>query len=299
MTKADSIYKHPEVPAHYEGGIHKLGAYISDKMMENAEIYPCEHIHIVAMFTVEKNGEITNVRIHENFSSVSNHTLNKILYGMPKWKCAIDKGHEVRSYSSINLRFRFDLSNEVFEKKKRMRDSLQNSRPIEAHRETSIRKGVTSIGKHAFWGCDYLRNISIPQSVTSVDDGAFEDCTCLKKVILPKSVATIGINAFSGCKQLSRIDIPKGIVDIPDGMLFACSNLTKVVIPEGVENIGCDAFCKCSGLKSVTLPFSLERIDESAFRGCPKLERIIIPKGSRQKIENILDIKFHHLLVEQ
>ena len=65
MTKADSIYKHPEVPAHYEGGIHKLGAYISDKMMENAEIYPGEHIHIVAMFTVEKNGELSIYTINK------------------------------------------------------------------------------------------------------------------------------------------------------------------------------------------------------------------------------------------
>ena len=38
----------------------------------------------------------------------------------------------------------------------------------------TIEEGVTSIGYHAFYGCDGLTNIVIPEGVTSIGQAAFK-----------------------------------------------------------------------------------------------------------------------------
>lgn len=56
--------------------------------------------------------------------------------------------------------------------------------------------GVTEIGKQAFWGCVYLKEVYIPNSVTTIQDSAFGEVNC--SLTLPESVTTIGYSAFAG-----------------------------------------------------------------------------------------------------
>ena len=46
-----------------------------------------------------------------------------------------------------------------------------------AIKKVVINNGVTSIGSHAFSGCQNLENITIPNSVTSIGSSAFYGCT--------------------------------------------------------------------------------------------------------------------------
>ena len=63
-----------------------------------------------------------------------------------------------------------------------------------------IPSSVTSIGDHAFSGCDSLSEIVIPSSVTSIGKGAFLWCSSLSEIVIPSSVTSIGDSAFYKCK---------------------------------------------------------------------------------------------------
>ena len=50
-------------------------------------------------------------------------------------------------------------------------------------KNTIIPNGVTTIGEHAFSGCDGLTSVTIPNSVTSIGKGAFYGCNGLKTIV--------------------------------------------------------------------------------------------------------------------
>ncbi len=87
---------------------------------------------------------------------------------------------------------------------------------------------VTTIGYHAFYGCERLASITIPNSVSSIANGAFAYCT-----------------------SLTSITIPKGVTVMGDGVFYCCESLTNVTIPDSVTSIGYDAFDNCTSLTSV------------------------------------------------
>ena len=63
----------------------------------------------------------------------------------------------------------------------------------------TIPNSVTTIGEHAFSGCDSLTSINIPNSVTTIGKFAFSDCASLVNINIPNSVTTIGKCAFYIC----------------------------------------------------------------------------------------------------
>ena len=101
---------------------------------------------------------------------------------------------------------------------------------------TVIPNSVTSIGAHAFEGCD-LTSITIPNSVTSIGGSAFYECSGLTSVNIPNSVISLGYGAFA-----------------------FCGNLTSVTIGNSVTSIGFHAFQSCNALSLV-----ISKIDNPSF----------------------------------
>ena len=145
--------------------------------------------------------------------------------------------------------------------------------------EIVIPSSVTSIGDHAFSGCDSLSEIVIPSSVTSIGKGAFLWCSSLSEIVIPSSVTSIGDSAFSVCHSLSEIVIPSSVTSIGKGAFSRCSSLSEIVIPSSVTSIGDSAFSICSSLSKIVIPSSITSIGKGAFSGCSSLSEIVIPSS--------------------
>ena len=87
-----------------------------------------------------------------------------------------------------------------------------SNRLVAGCKNTVIPNSVTSIGGHAFSGCDGLISVTIPNSVTSIGYQAFSFCSDLTSVTIGKSVTSIEASAFAYCSKLnsviSEIEIP-------------------------------------------------------------------------------------------
>ncbi|MDO4481060.1 MAG: leucine-rich repeat domain-containing protein, partial [Erysipelotrichaceae bacterium] len=99
----------------------------------------------------------------------------------------------------------------------------------------SIPGTVTSIGNHAFFGCDKLTNITIPNSVTSIGNFAFYYCK-FTSITIPNSVTSIENCAFGDCKFTS-ITIPNSVTFIGSNVFENCINLVSIFLPDNL-NIG-------------------------------------------------------------
>ena len=186
--------------------------------------------------------------------------------------------------------------------------------------DVTIPDSVTSIGDHAFSGCDRLRRVMIPDSVMCIGDRAFYHCVGLKSfevdfgnvnfkvvsgmlltkdgktlvsapgeingsVVIPDSVTHIGPAAFSGCRGLTSVTIPNGVTSIGDSAFSGCSGLTSVTIPNGVTSIGDYAFSWCRGLTNVTIPDSVTSIGKRAFSICSSLMGIRLPRRFEEELD--------------
>ena len=114
-----------------------------------------------------------------------------------------------------------------------------------------IKRGITSIGSGAFYGCNSLNSIEIPNSVTSIGQGAFYGCRSLNRIEIPNSVTGIGKSVFNGCYSLNRIEIPNSVTSIGQGAFNGCRSLNRIEIPNSVTSIGDSAFSGCSSLTDV------------------------------------------------
>jgi len=97
-----------------------------------------------------------------------------------------------------------------------------------------IEKGVTSVGRAAFYNCTELTAVVIPESVTRIGAFAFAGCTGLKSVVIPNSVVSIGKGAFSYCENLKSVVIGSGITSIAKWAFNPCKNLSTIVIQKAV-----------------------------------------------------------------
>jgi len=139
---------------------------------------------------------------------------------------------------------------------------------------TIIESNVTTIGKHAFYGCTSLTTITIPTSVIIIESAAFRNCRSLTAITLPPSITTIGEFAFCDCNSLSTIAIPSCVTCIESYTFARCTSLTSVTLPPYLTIIERLAFVECNSLTNVTLPATLRLIGYNAFQKCPNLKCI-------------------------
>ncbi len=128
-----------------------------------------------------------------------------------------------------------------------------------------ISDGVTSIGEHAFYYCENLKNITIPSSVKSIGMGAFYSCKALTGITIPNGTERIGEDAFKYCDGLKEVSVPGSVKSIGEGAFSGCSSLTGITIPQSVTSIGNWAFNGCSALKNITLSDGITNIGYQAF----------------------------------
>ena len=99
----------------------------------------------------------------------------------------------------------------------------------------TIPNTVTTIGKSAFFACDYLTSITIPSSVTVIDGWGISSCSGLKSLIIPNSVTTIGERALQGCFGLTTLIIPKSVTSIGPDAFILCNGLKEIYYPKGLD----------------------------------------------------------------
>lgn len=88
-------------------------------------------------------------------------------------------------------------------------------------------KGVTSVSKCAFAGCENLEEVVFPEKFEAVGDDAFSGCIKLSKMNLnqAKTLKTIGKNAFFNCISLSKVALPESIVSVGSNAFSADMDL--------------------------------------------------------------------------
>lgn len=107
----------------------------------------------------------------------------------------------------------------------------------------NIPSNVTSIGEHAFGGCESLTSITIPYGVISIGESAFSHCVGLKSIVIPNDITVIKSKTFYCCENLKSITIPNSITSIWYNAFNECVGLTDVYftgIKEEWENINID-----------------------------------------------------------
>lgn len=102
-------------------------------------------------------------------------------------------------------------------------------------------KGVTKIGRLAFYRYERLKSIEIPNGVTIIYDYAFEYCN-IESIEISSSVTNIYEAAFYGCSKLAIVTVkattpPDLYVDYDDhDPFYGCNLLNAFYVPaESVE----------------------------------------------------------------
>lgn len=164
-----------------------------------------------------------------------------------------------------------------------------------------IERGVTNIGRNAFYNCYSLTNIKIADTVESIGNYAFSGCQDLINILIPCNVSNIGDRVFESCGSLTSIEVDENNMTYMDdnGVLYTkdgtkiikypsknmetqytilssatiigdftfeyCENLTNIEIPSGITKIGDYAFYRCYSLQSIKIPKTVTSIGNNAF----------------------------------
>ncbi len=151
-----------------------------------------------------------------------------------------------------------------------------------------IPTSVTSIGNHAFYGCNGLTSVEFPSNLKSVGDFAFSNCSGLTSVDLPSSITKMGECVFYYCQNLSSVKLPSEITAISNSAFGGCISLKNIELPAGITSIGNNAFTGCSNLQNINLSSGINTIGSGAFWDCSNLTNVILPSA----LTSIGDIAF-------
>lgn len=143
----------------------------------------------------------------------------------------------------------------------------------------SVGKGVTSIGRYAFYE-DNVMWVKLPSTLTKIGDDAFSyaDFSSMSTFTVPQKVKSISTSAFDGMKVKGfKVDKKNKYYSAKDGVLF---NKRKTVLVKYPDN-------KTS--KSYTAPKSVKYVktaafagDEGAIAGNTYLKKLVFQKNLKQ-----------------
>ena len=190
-----------------------------------------------------------------------------------------------------------------------------NPWPMNKVKAVVIESGVTTIGRCAFYGGDYLTSVEIPNTVTSIKEKAFTHCPALTDInvaadnpnfcsvdgvlfnkdrttlvqypagiksteyTVPSAVTAIGDRAFEYVNILTAVTLPNTVNSIGSYAFVECHGLTSFEIPKGVTSISDGAFKYCTHLTSINLPDGITGIAASTFYGCTALADVVLPNS--------------------
>lgn len=147
----------------------------------------------------------------------------------------------------------------------------------------SLPESVKSLGHHAFFHCNKLKEIHLPSHLEFWSEDAISRCPIIE-LFVPQTDTWQG-EPIQSCEQLQKFSGPYAAIDerclICDGKLlaFAPADVTDYTLPDGIVEIGTECFYSMSKIKSLVLPQSVEIIGSHAFGYCYGLEEIQIPQS--------------------
>jgi hypothetical protein len=165
--------------------------------------------------------------------------------------------------------------------------------------EVTLNEGLIDIGASAFSEAAFGRKevngsvtygtLTIPGTVQSIGKAAFYNCEYLSKVVFEdnpetNTVLTISSSnfsyaAFGECGSLKSVVLPDRLTEIQNSTFYNDTSLEKVTFGSKLETIGVQAFWKCESLKSIELPATVKTVGDRAFSGCKSLAEVTLNEG--------------------
>lgn len=153
-------------------------------------------------------------------------------------------------------------------------------------------KGITYIGRHAFFNCYKLGDIENLDftKVTYVGFKAFWGPKLTGDIVLSENTTCIGSHAFRETNITSivlRMGEGSTQVSFDDATFYGCKQLKYVVLPDNISVLGSYTFSGCSSLEYVVLGSDVTKFSTTElFKSCDKLKAIIYP-GTKDELEAI------------
>ena len=155
---------------------------------------------------------------------------------------------------------------------------------------------LTTIGSHAFYGCDFAPTLIIPSTVTTIGSSAFAACApttvtlphlgdgFASDIITFGEGATVTIlggriagSAFAGSSRIKTVILGDAVTEIAGSLFSGCKNLESVTFGAGITVIPENTCNNCAALTTVVFRGDVTSIGFRAFYGTSSLTSITLP----------------------
>ena len=145
--------------------------------------------------------------------------------------------------------------------------------------EVELSNDILVLGSYSFHGCSKLTNINLPDKLEYIANDVFSICSELTEMTIPESVSKIGSYAFYACKKLENVSLPASLENLPAALFRGCESMESIELPENIKTISSSCFYECKNLASILLPETMQTIGSNAFYGCAALLEVEIPNS--------------------
>ena len=146
-----------------------------------------------------------------------------------------------------------------------------------------IPDGVTVIGKDAFRGNKYIKNLTIPTSVDKVYEFAFCDTdNCNNLLIKSTGQTVLGSFSLQGC-GMANLTIDGNVKTLERAAITCCDNLKSITINGSVDRMEKSAIGENENCTSIVFGGDINLINIDAFHLCENVNDVEI-KGNIDKV---------------